>query len=216
MLISVDWVKEFVTLPEMNPKELGDKFTMSTAEVEEVKVVGDHLEKIRVSEVVSIEPHPNADKLRLVTFKISDGETKQVVCGAPNVKVGMKTPYAPLGTLLPNGLLLEPKKIRGIVSEGMLCSESELGISEESSGIMNLPNDAPLGETLLVYFNEKKDILIDVDNKSLTHRPDLWGHYGISREFAAVFGSKLVAPYDEKWAESYRKQCDKSDSPMSV
>ncbi|MEC7182909.1 MAG: phenylalanine--tRNA ligase subunit beta, partial [Bdellovibrionota bacterium] len=83
MLISVDWVKEFVTLPEMNPKELGDKFTMSTAEVEEVKVVGDHLEKIRVSEVVSIEPHPNADKLRLVTFKISDGETKQVVCGAP-------------------------------------------------------------------------------------------------------------------------------------
>ena len=216
MLISVDWVKEFVTLPEMNPKELGDKFTMSTAEVEEVKVVGDHLEKIRVSEVVSIEPHPNADKLRLVTFKISDGETKQVVCGAPNVKVGMKTPYAPLGTLLPNGLLLEPKKIRGIVSEGMLCSESELGISEESSGIMNLPNDAPLGETLLIYFNEKKDILIDVDNKSLTHRPDLWGHYGISREFAAVFGSKLDVPYDEKWAESYRKQCDKSDSPMSV
>ena len=80
----------------------------------------------------------------------------------------------------------------------MLCSESELGVSEESSGIMNLPEDAPLGENLLNYFNEKKDILIDVDNKSLTHKADLWGHYGIAREFAAVFGSKLRVPYDEK------------------
>ena len=114
MLISVDWVKDFVSLSEMNPKELGDKFTMSTAEVEEIKIVGDHLEKIRVSEVIAIEPHPNADKLRLVTFKVSETETKQVVCGAPNVRVGMKTPFAPLGTTLPNGLFLEPKKLEGL------------------------------------------------------------------------------------------------------
>ena len=189
MLISIDWVKDFVNIPDMNPRELGDKFTMSTAEVEEVNVIGAHLEKITVAEVVEIEPHPNADKLRLVTFKVTENEKKKVVCGAPNVKVGMKTPYAPLGTTLPNGLLLEPKKIRGVVSEGMLCSESELGISEESAGIMELDAGAVVGETLLKLFNESKDILIDVDNKSLTHRPDLWGHYGIAREFSAIFSS---------------------------
>ena len=154
MLISIDWVKDFVNIPDMNPRELGDKFTMSTAEVEEVNVIGAHLEKITVAEVVEIEPHPNADKLRLVTFKVTEKEKKKVVCGAPNVKVGMKTPYAPLGTTLPNGLLLEPKKIRGVVSEGMLCSESELGISEESAGIMELDAGAVVGETLLKLFNE--------------------------------------------------------------
>lgn len=216
MLISVDWVKDFVNIPDIDPRTLGDKFTMSTAEVEEVNVLGAHLEKITVAEVVEIEAHPNADKLRLVTFKITETEKKKVVCGAPNVKVGMKTPYAPLGTLLPNGLLLEPKKIRGVVSEGMLCSESELGISEESSGIMELSEEAVLGETLLKFFNETKDILIDVDNKSLTHRPDLWGHYGIAREFSAIFEKDLRVPYDEKWAENLRKKCSDTASPVSI
>ena len=114
MLISIDWIKEFVDLPEISPKELGQKFTLATAEVEDVLVTGDLFEKLIIAEIKEIERHPDADKLNLVTFDFGAGETKRVVCGAPNVKVGLKVPYAPLGTSFPGGFTLEPKKIRGI------------------------------------------------------------------------------------------------------
>src|SRR5690606_2146414 len=105
--------------------------------------------------------------------------------------VGLKIPYAELGVTLPNGLTLEPKKIRGILSEGMLCSETELGIGEGTSGLMELPDSAVNGTTMLEYLALESDIILDVDNKSLTHRPDLWGHYGIAREFAASYEEEL-------------------------
>lgn len=216
MLISIDWIKDFVQLPEgLSPKEVGEKFTLATAEVEDVLTVGAHLAKIRVVEVIEKEKHPEADKLNLVTFTTGD-ETFKVVCGAANVTVGMKTAYAPLGITLPNGLTLEPKKIRGVLSEGMLCSEEELGFAEESAGIIELAKDATLGMNMLELFNETQDILLDVDNKSLTHRPDLWGHFGLAREFATVFDKELSNPFTSDWAQSLKSHMTNDDAPMKI
>jgi phenylalanyl-tRNA synthetase beta chain len=216
MLISIDWIKDFVKLPEdLTPKEIGEKFTLATAEVEDVLTVGDHLEKITVVEVLEKEKHPEADKLNLVTFT-NGKEQFKCVCGAANVEVGMKVPYAPLGVTLPNGLTLEPKKIRGVLSEGMLCSEEELGFAEESAGLMPLDKDAELGRSMLELFNETKDVLLDVDNKSLTHRPDLWGHFGLAREFATVFDKDLNDRFDNTWTESLKAKQTNDAAPIKI
>jgi len=216
MKISIDWIKDFVELPtNMTPKELGSRFTLATAEVEDVISTGEHLEKIRVVQIVSIEKHPEADKLNLVTFNTGT-EEKRVVCGAGNVKVGIKVPYAPLGTTFPDGLVLEPKKIRGIVSEGMLCSESELGFSKESHGLLVFPEETKLGITMLEQFKISRDVLLDVDNKSLTHRPDLWGHYGMSREFSAIFEKPLKQPFNEDWKKKLESHFTNETAPLSV
>lgn len=216
MLISIDWIKDFVELPDISPKELGEKFTLATAEVEDILETSGHLKKMCVAEISSIEKHPEADKLNLVTFKISNGEERKVVCGAPNVKVGLKVPFAPIGTILPGGFELTPKKIRGILSEGMLCSESELGLSSESSGLMELPANSKTGERLDIFFNKKADTLFDIDNKSLTHRPDLWGHFGMAREFSAIFQSPLKNPFDASWIVRLKSKFNDSNSPIKV
>jgi phenylalanyl-tRNA synthetase beta chain len=216
MLISIDWIKDFVNVPDLPSKELGSRFTLATAEVEDVISIGDFLERIVVAEILSFEKHPEADKLNLVTFKISDSDIRKVVCGASNVKVGIKIPFAPLGTKLPNGLLLEAKKIRGILSEGMLCSEEELGIASESDGIMELPSDTPIGLSMLQYLKVKKDTVLDVDNKSLTHRPDLWGHYGIAREFSAIFRTPLKNQFSSEWQQSLLSKMNNDKSPITI
>jgi len=216
MLISIDWIKEFVDLPELSAQEMASKFTLATAEVEEVLLQGDHFEKMRVAEITSIERHPDANKLNLVTFKLSEKETKRVVCGAENVQIGLKVPYAPLGITLPNGIKLEAKKIRGILSEGMLCSEEELGYAQESSGLMELADNAVVGMNLLEHFSESKDILLDIDNKSLTHRPDLWGHYGMAREFSAIFERPLRDLFGQSWNKKISGNIPGGNSPIKV
>ena len=214
MLISLDWINSFVKLPDLDADDLANSFTMTTAEVEEVKTTNDHLKHIKVAEIKSLRKHPEADKLNLVTFDFGGKQTKEVVCGAPNVRVGLKIPYAPLGTTLPNGLTLEPKKIRGILSEGMLCSEVELNIGEGASGLMELPASAPIGQSMLEFLDAKADTILDVDNKSLTHRPDLWGHYGLAREFAAAYDTDLARPFDEAWVKKLESKFTKEDSPI--
>lgn len=215
MLISLDWINEFVKLPEIDADDLANTFTMTTAEVEDVKKLNDHLAVIRVAEIKSLRKHPEADKLNLVTFDFGGKETKEVVCGAPNVREGLKVPYAPLGTTLPNGLTLEPKKIRGILSDGMLCSEVELNIGEGASGLMELDPKASNGQTMLEYLEMNQDTIIDVDNKSLTHRPDLWGHYGLAREFAAAYESPLKDAFSEDWKKNLEKNFTTDKSPIS-
>lgn len=216
MLISIDWIRDFTDVPNLPAKDIYTRFTLATAEVEDVITVGEHLEKIVVAEIISFEKHPEADKLNLVTFKISDTDIRKVVCGASNVKVGIRIPYAPLGVKLPNGLLLEAKKIRGVLSEGMLCSEEELGFAEESEGIMELGPDAPLGMNMLTFFKMRKDTILDIDNKSLTHRPDLWGHYGMSREFSAIFETPLKNKFTKEWSDNLKKHYTADKSPMAV
>ncbi len=215
MLISIDWIKDFVSIPDLDIKTLGTKFTLATAEIEEIKTCGEIFEEIIVVEIVSFEKHPEADKLNLVTFKINDSETRRVVCGANNVKVGIKIPYARVGLSLPNGMTLEPKKIRGILSEGMLCSQEELGIPTTLDGIWELDSNTPVGTKMIDYLKLKKDIIIDVDNKSLTHRPDLWGHYGIAREFSAIFESKLSDRFNREW-ESKLLSIAENSSPSPI
>ncbi len=214
MLISIDWIREFTQVPNLPEKDIYSKFTLSTAEVESVTVIHDHLEKIVVAEVLSFEKHPEADKLNLVTFKISETDIRKVVCGANNVKVGIKIPFAPLGVKLPSGLILEAKKIRGVLSEGMLCSEEELGFKDHSEGIMELPQEAPIGITMLSLFKLKKDLIFDIDNKSLTHRPDLWGHFGMAREFSAMYEIPLCDRFNYEWQNKLKNNYSSEVSPL--
>lgn len=217
MLVSLDWVSDFVKIPSgLSSKELGEKLTLATAEVEEVNEVNTFYKQIKVVEITSIEPHPEADKLNIVTFKVSEDKTFQVVCGASNVKVGLKTPFAPIGTTLPVGFTLEPKKIRGILSEGMLCSEEELGLADSSAGIMELSSDSAIGTTLKDLWNKNVDTIFDIDNKSLTHRPDLWGQYGFAREFATIYNEKLINKFDNSWSESLKNKITDNASPLKI
>ena len=119
-----------------------------------------------------------------------------------------------MGAQLPSGLVLEPKKIRGYTSQGMLCSHQELDLGEDAQGLMELPDDAPLGQSLFDYLELTSDTLLDIDNKSLTHRPDLWGHYGFAREFAAIWKKPLADPFHERWQASLEEQFTDSPSPL--
>jgi phenylalanyl-tRNA synthetase beta chain len=206
VLISKDFVQDFVDLKDISSKDFANQLTLSTAEVEGFESVGDFLNNVKVVQIDSIKKHPDAEKLNLVTFtyiedKSSKKLQKEVVCGANNVKEGLKVPYASLGTILPGGFKLEAKKIRGIVSEGMLCSSEEIGLDEECSGLYELPGNAEIGMSMLDFLKVKQDTIVDIDNKSLTHRPDLWGHYGFARELSLIFNKDLKQPYDNKWEE---------------
>jgi len=215
MKISLDWIKDFVQLPDLSPEEMGVRFTLSTCEVEGVEETNAHMTQISVVEITKVETHPEADKLHLVSFETGSGE-RRVVCGAPNVAPGKKVPFAPVGTTLPGGFTLEPKKIRGIMSEGMLCAEDELGLGEGHDGLLELAADAPVGTSMAEYLNLKRDVLLDIDNKSITHRPDLWGHYGMAREFSAAFGKPLAKPFDEAWLEKMQGYYNSEAAPVSV
>lgn len=216
MLISLNWIKDFVEIPDMPAKELGSLFTLATAEVEDVLEKGAALKPILCVEIKSLKPHPDSDKLNLVTFDYGQGNLKEVVCGAPNVRPGLKVPYAPIGTTLPNGMTLEPKKIRGILSDGMLCSETELGLGEGKSGLMELGEDAIPGTPLTVYLKIENDVILDVDNKSLTHRPDLWGYMGLAREFAAAHKKPLKNRFNSSWEKQIEERFTKLPAPIEL
>jgi len=217
MLVSLDWIRDFTKVPkDLSAEDIGLRLTMGTAEVEEVKAIGQFWDEIVVAEITHIEKHPEADKLNLVTFKKDKDSSFRVVCGAENVRVGLKTAFAPIGTTLPIGLTLEPRKIRGILSEGMLCSEEELALKDKSAGIIEFPDDAPLGESLKDYWAKSSDILFDIDNKSLTHRPDLWGHYGMAREFSALFKTGLENRFNKTWEEGIEGKFSDALPPLTV
>ena len=216
MLISLNWIKDFVDIPDMPPKELGSLFTLATAEVEDVIVRGEALKPILCVEIKSLKPHPDSDKLNLVTFDYGKGQLKEVVCGAPNVRPGLKVPYAPIGTTLPNGMTLEPKKIRGVLSDGMLCSETELGLGDGKSGLMELKDTVSPGTPITEYLKMETDIILDVDNKSLTHRPDLWGYLGLAREFAAAHKKPLKNRFSPEWEKKIETGFNKAMTPVKV
>ena len=207
MKISVDWIRDFVDLPtELRDRDISERITLGVCEVEGYERIGSVLNNVTVAAVTAVEPHPDADKLKLATVDLGAGKTARVVCGAPNCRAGIKVPYAAIGTTLPGGFTLEPKKIRGIISEGMLCAEDELGLSDDHEGLMELDSDASVGIPLADALGEElvDDLILDVDNKSLTHRPDCWGHYGLAREFSAVFSTPFRDKFDEDWAAKLR------------
>ena len=190
MLISMNWISDFVDLDGVDLNALIQKFSLSTAEVEnEIFYKGSDLKGVVVAEIKSVEEHPKSKKLHLLKVDIGEEELVDVVCGAPNVRVGMKTAFAKLGAQI-GEITIAPRDLAGYTSHGMCCSEKELGISDENAGIMEIFEDVALGTDLKEIY-DIDDIIFEVDNKSLTNRPDLWGHYGIAREIATLCGREL-------------------------
>ena len=144
MNYSYNWLKTLLEF-EMDPHQLAERLTMIGHEVEEVKYLGEGLERVMVGRVLAVKPHPQADRLRLVTVDYAGADTVEVVCGAPNVMEGRNYPLALEGAVLPGGMEIKRARIRGIESCGMLCSEKELSLSEEASGLMELDDSLKPG-----------------------------------------------------------------------
>lgn len=188
MLISMNWVQDFVDLSGLDLDALIHRFTLSTAEVENIFHKGSDFHKVVAGRILSVEKHPDSQKLHLLKVDSGSG-VADCVCGAPNVREGMVVPFACAGGRVA-GQEIRTAKVAGYPSEGMCCSEAELGISADHSGLMELPEGTRPGTDIRDLF-AVEDVVFEVDNKSLTNRPDLWGHYGIAREFAALTGRPL-------------------------
>lgn len=200
MKISYDILQKFVTPPQkFTARELADTLTMHTVEVEDAVDWSERLKGAVVGLVTAVKPHPQADKLKLATVDIGK-KSLEVVCGGVNLKTGMKVAFAQVGTLVRwhgqgDWTPLEKAVIRGVESEGMICAAEELGISDDQAiehGIMDIselkdPPGTPLAQALGL-----SDIILEIDNKSITHRPDLWGHLGLARELAAIWQIPFV------------------------
>ncbi len=190
MDVSYNWLKSLIDF-EIEPHELAERLTMSGHAVEEMQRLGEGLDDVVVARVVSLRPHPNADRLRLAQVDYGAQATVEVVCGAPNVAEGGAYPLAPEGAVLSGGFKIKKAKIRGVESRGMLCSRRELGLSEEASGLMELSGSlapgTPLAEAL------------GLDDWRLTleitaNRGDMWSLVGAAREIQPFCGNKLRLP----------------------
>lgn len=215
MFLSMNWIEDFVDLSGLDKMDLISRFSLSTAEVEnDIYEMGKDLEGVVVAEILSVEEHPESKKLHLLKVDIGEAEPTDVVCGAPNVRVGMKTAFAKLGARL-GDITIAPRKLAGYPSNGMCCSEKEIGISDDNDGIMDIKEDVKNGTDIKELY-AIDDIVFEVDNKSLTNRPDLWGHYGIAREFAALAGRPLkpLDTVDLKQYENLPKVDMKIEDPL--
>jgi phenylalanyl-tRNA synthetase beta chain len=183
---SYNWISELVENLDTDAIELSRLITMKTAESEGVHPVGEHFEQVRAARILAVEPIEGSKNRKAVIDAGSYGQ-KTVVCGAPNCRPGIVTAYVPSGTTL-EGREIRKAKISGVESDGMLASGAELGLNRDHEGIIEL--DLQPGESL----SFKPDSIIEIDNKSLTHRPDLWGHHGMAREVSAITGHPLLDP----------------------
>ncbi len=189
MKISYRWLKGWVAT-DLDAEQIAEKFTLAGLEVDAVEPVAPPLDGVVVGEILSAEPHPDADRLRVCRVR-GDSEERTIVCGAPNARVGLKAPLATLGTVLPGGLKIKPAKLRGVRSEGMLCSEPELGLGEDSAGLMELPDSVRPGEAL--------DKALGLDDKVLEidltpNRADCLSARGLARELAALIDAEVIGP----------------------
>lgn len=189
MQFSENWLRSFVN-PKLTSEELGHLLTMAGLELEELVPAAPAFNKVVIGEILTAEKHPNADKLRLTTVNVG-AEVLQIVCGAPNAAVGLKVPCALVGAQLPGDFNIKKAKVRDVESFGMLCSAKELGIAEESDGLLVLPADAPVGTDIRDY--------LGLDDKLFTlkltpNRADCLSILGIAREVAALTGADLTAP----------------------
>jgi phenylalanyl-tRNA synthetase beta chain len=180
------WLRSLVDIA-VDRDALVHRLTMSGLEVESVEAVGAALDGVVVAEIVACEKHPNADKLRVCEVSIGSGKL-QIVCGAPNARVGLKAPLAKVGAKLPNGIEIKKASLRGVESNGMLCSAKELGIDADASGLMELPADAPVGESLAKYLG-LPDASIEL--KLTPNRPDCLSVHGLARDIGALFASSF-------------------------
>ncbi|MSQ27640.1 MAG: phenylalanine--tRNA ligase subunit beta [Dehalococcoidia bacterium] len=215
MKVSLKWLRDYVEV-SLLPEELAAKLTASGNEVATLIRTGGDWDHVHVAHVTAVEPHPNADRLRLATVD-TGGEVHTVVCGAPNLAAGQRVAYASIGAHLLDGhngeaMELKAARIRGVVSEGMICSERELGLSDQHEGILVLPETAPLGAALRDYLS---DVVFDID--VTPNRPDCYSVVGVAREVAVLTGKQAREP-DSRYpetalpiAESARVQIDDPD-----
>ncbi len=199
MLISLNWLKQY--LPEglkISNEEFKKNFTFSSAEIERIEEIGDKLNNIVIGEMKKIKQHPKASKLKIVTVDTGEKRKRKVVCAATNIYIGAKVPVA-----LPGGTVLNPEQeigeqdecnitsieIAGTRSFGMLCSQKELGLSDDHEGIWILPDDMKIGDDFVKIIT---DTVFEIENKTLTHRPDCFSHIGIAREISAVTKTPFV------------------------
>lgn len=181
MKVSANWLKEWVPY-DKSTKEIASILTMSGLEVDQVIPVAGEFTRVIVAEVIDTKVHPNADKLTVCQVKISASEVKQVVCGAQNVRTGLKVAFAQVGATLPNDINIKSAKLRDVLSDGMLCSAVELGMAETSEGILELEEEAPVGMCIREYLNLNDEIF---DIEFTPNRGDCLSVQGVARELAA-------------------------------
>lgn len=243
MLIPLSWVNDFCQLPKLSYSQIAQRFTLSSCEVEGVLCDRKLWNQVVIAKITAIDKHPEADSLYLPTINVGSRQLS-LVCGADNLYVGMRTLWAAEGTCFTDpksgeDWTLKSKEIRGVLSEGMLCSEYELGISHNHDGIIDLKHPflqehscegmpfnqflsevLEYGQDLEQLFPQRKglikpEFILEIDNKSLTHRPDMWGVYGMAREFACVFQEELKKPFNPKWLAQEQAKFTAEPSPFS-
>ena len=190
MNISTKWLREWVN-PSVSDEVLAEKLTMAGLEVDGIAPVAPPFDGVVVGQVLSCEKHPDADKLSLCQVNIGQNDNLQIICGAPNVRHGLKVVVATVGSKLPNGLKIKKAKLRGVESCGMLCSETELGISDSHDGIMELSTDAPLGESIRTHL-DLDDLIIELD--ITPNRGDCFSVLGVAREVCASYDLTMPSP----------------------
>lgn len=210
MYISLNWLKDFVKIPaKINADEISKELTNHTVEVEGFVNQAEQFDKVVVGKVLEVKKHPNADRLRLALVDIKT-EKLNIVCGAPNLAEGQLVPVALVGAILPGNFEIKESEIRGEKSSGMICAEDELGIGKNHEGIIVLNESAKIGEPFAKYL-KADDIILEVDNKSLSNRPDLLSHYGIARELGVIFDLTLK-PYEKVIDKKIKFLSDKENS----
>ncbi|ELW82890.1 MULTISPECIES: phenylalanine--tRNA ligase subunit beta [Acinetobacter] len=190
MKISENWLRTWVN-PAIDSDTLSDQLTMLGLEVDELVPAAKHFTGVVVGEVLTVIQHPDADRLRVTTVNIGSGEPLQIVCGAPNVRVGMKAPVATIGAVLPGDFKIKKGKLRGVESQGMLCGASEIDLEDKIDGLLELPDDAPVGVNIREYLN-LDDHVIDI---SITpNRGDCFSIRGVAREIGVINKLPVTAP----------------------
>src|ERR1044072_2195685 len=197
MKFSVNWLREFVDLPK-NPQEIADLLTRAGVETENIETRGVKIDNVIVSQIQTSSRHPNADRLSVCEVDDGSGMKRQIVCGASNYKVGDKVPLALPGAKLPNGTEIRKSKLRGVESEGMLCSAIELGLGQDAAGLLILSPFSRVGAPLREVF--PKDTVLDVE--ITPNRGDLLSHFGLAREIAAITGKTVRRPFEESAEET--------------
>ena len=191
MQISESWLREWVNPSQLNTQQLGHQLTMAGLEVDALQPIAPAFTGVFVGEVVAVEPHPQADRLRVTTVNVGQAENLQIVCGAANVRAGLKVPVATIGAVLPNDFAIKRAKLRGVESFGMLCAAQELGLSPETDGLLELPADAPIGMSIREYLH--------LDDYTMEfgitpNRGDCLSVLGMAREVSAFNGLPLTWP----------------------
>ena len=224
MKLSLSWIKDFVNIPEdMDLKKLAYDLTMSTVEVEDVEYLARRFDNMIVGVIEKIEAHPNADRLRVCKVDIGGGEIRDIVCGGSNLEEGMRVAVSCPGAVVRwhgegEPVVIKNSKLRGVESYGMICASDEIGLGDlfpakQEAEILDLSAfDVPAG-TSLADALDMNDVILEIDNKSMTNRPDLWGHYGIAREIAALYDLQLaeIRPFETDVQSDFRVEIEDPD-----